>query len=270
MKYWGGYSGNTLKGYFKAPISGNYRFYLTCDDGCSFYMGSANKDPSTKTLLYSSTSYAPYRQFFNPAIQRSTAWVTLDADSYYYMEVYQLNSGGDEHLTVAVELDTQIQGHHHSIKEQQRLRIDQTLTREQSQLIILNPSSDKFSITMLAPGQSTAITIKDISCKSSASQMRGALNSYWTTYFGVSIQVTLTMYDASDVETLVAADSVKNVYTFTFPKSVSSDTITTRPSFSSATTPSGSKLSFLLPREVQKSNAPISGSFIINCANTNG
>lgn len=88
MKYWGGYSGNTLKGYFKAPMSGNYRFYLTCDDACNIYLGTANKDPSTKTLLYTSSSVSSYRQFFNPAIQRSTAWVTLDADSYYYMEVY--------------------------------------------------------------------------------------------------------------------------------------------------------------------------------------
>lgn len=32
FKYWGGYSGNSLKGYFKAPITGRFRFYLTCDD----------------------------------------------------------------------------------------------------------------------------------------------------------------------------------------------------------------------------------------------
>ena len=100
--------------------------------------------------------------------------------------------------------------------------------------------------------------------------MRSALNTYWTTYFGVSISVTLTMYDAAGLETLVTADSVKNVYTFTFPKSVASDTIVTRPSFSATTTASGSKLSFLLPKEVQKSNAPISGSFIISCPLSDG
>ena len=48
-----GYSGNKIVGYFKAPVTANYRFYVSCDDVCQVSLGSADKDPSTATIIYS-------------------------------------------------------------------------------------------------------------------------------------------------------------------------------------------------------------------------
>ena len=31
------------KGWFKAPASGNYRFYIACDDACRLYLDATNK-----------------------------------------------------------------------------------------------------------------------------------------------------------------------------------------------------------------------------------
>lgn len=61
-----GYSGNTLKGYLKAPVTGNYRFYVSCDDYCKVSLGTSDKDPSTLTEIYRSTEWTSYRGYIHP------------------------------------------------------------------------------------------------------------------------------------------------------------------------------------------------------------
>lgn len=43
--YKGGPSGNAYTGYLKAPATARYRFYIACDDSCSFYI-SNGMDPA--------------------------------------------------------------------------------------------------------------------------------------------------------------------------------------------------------------------------------
>ena len=46
--------GNIYSGYFKAPATANYRFYMSCDDGCQLYLSNGTSlDPATKQLIYS-------------------------------------------------------------------------------------------------------------------------------------------------------------------------------------------------------------------------
>lgn len=46
--------GNIYTGYFKAPATAKYRFYLGCDDGCQLYIGNGTSlDPASKKLIYS-------------------------------------------------------------------------------------------------------------------------------------------------------------------------------------------------------------------------
>jgi len=42
--------GNIFSGYFKAPATAMYRFYVSCDDGCwlSLNNGSESLDPASK------------------------------------------------------------------------------------------------------------------------------------------------------------------------------------------------------------------------------
>ena len=46
-----GPSGNIYTGYFKAPITGRYRFYMTCDDFCLLNLGNAPMNPNNTTKL---------------------------------------------------------------------------------------------------------------------------------------------------------------------------------------------------------------------------
>jgi len=43
-----GFSGSVYSGYFKAPATAGYRFYMACDDNCILrmnYDGADTKDP---------------------------------------------------------------------------------------------------------------------------------------------------------------------------------------------------------------------------------
>ena len=73
------------------------------------------------------------------------------------------------------------------------------------------------------------------------------------------------MFDENGEEVQDMSLSTKNVYTISVLKAVNSDTIITRPSLSNQATTKTSTFSFLLPKEVQKSSKPITGSFTITC-----
>lgn len=46
-------SGNLYTGYFKAPATAKYRFYMTCDDACTFDLSTSNMNESAKETLLS-------------------------------------------------------------------------------------------------------------------------------------------------------------------------------------------------------------------------
>lgn len=35
-------AGTVAKGWFKAPATGNYRFYISCDDACRLHLDATN------------------------------------------------------------------------------------------------------------------------------------------------------------------------------------------------------------------------------------
>ena len=73
--------GNIYSGYFKAPATANYRFYMSCDDGCQLYLSNGTSlDPATKQLLYSQMSPSSYRQYFTIGNWRLSNWVSLQKD----------------------------------------------------------------------------------------------------------------------------------------------------------------------------------------------
>ena len=58
------FSGNIYSGYFKAPSTASYRFYVACDDDAEIYFSSVNGDPANMTLLYRSPQHTSYRNYF--------------------------------------------------------------------------------------------------------------------------------------------------------------------------------------------------------------
>lgn len=82
-----GWAGSIYTGYFKAPATAGYRFYVAVDDEAFIYFSSVSKSPSDKTLLYYSPGYTSYRNYITADGRRITRWLNLTQDEYYYIEV---------------------------------------------------------------------------------------------------------------------------------------------------------------------------------------
>ena len=104
-----------------------------------------------------------------------------------------------------------------------------------------------------------------ILCNSSASQMKSAVDGYFSKYYSSGAWVVLTMYDSAGAVTTVAANSKKNVYTVTLDRRIAEASFTT---FS--VTPYGAitpKITVKGPTDAtsQLSGAYLAGNVVINC-----
>lgn len=115
----GWYSGYIYSGYFKAPATARYRFYISCDDEAEVYFSSVNGSPQDKTLIYRSPFVTSYRGYLRVDGRTKTEWLNLTQGEYYYLEVRMIQYTGGDHLSVAVEIEdpTITPGHFHTMRE---------------------------------------------------------------------------------------------------------------------------------------------------------
>ena len=120
------YSGNIYTGYFKAPATANYRFYISVDDECEFYFSNVTGSPENKSLIHRSQSWVGYRGYLRVDESRQTKWMNLTEGELYYMEIKMIQYTGGDHLSVAVEIEDPniTPGHFQTMKEIQRLFVD--------------------------------------------------------------------------------------------------------------------------------------------------
>lgn len=113
-----GWSGNIYSGYFKAPATAKYRFYVSCDDDCTVRLSTVHMDPSAATLIYTSDGYTSYRNYLAGG-RKITNWIDLNDGGYYYIEVRQIQLTGGDHVSVAVEIEDPniVPGHQHTTRE---------------------------------------------------------------------------------------------------------------------------------------------------------
>jgi hypothetical protein len=95
--------GQYINGYFKAPYSGTYTFWLTSDDASQVYL-STDSTSANKKLLIDYTSWSDYNDFITKNIKSNAT--TLVGGSYYYMEVKHVQGGGNDHFGLGVEIAT--------------------------------------------------------------------------------------------------------------------------------------------------------------------
>lgn len=95
--------GQFINGYFKAPYSGDYTFWLTSDDASQLWL-STDSTAANKKLLIDYTSWTDYNDFITKNIK--SAATTLVKDSYYYIEIKHVQGGGFEHFGLGVEIAT--------------------------------------------------------------------------------------------------------------------------------------------------------------------
>ena len=124
------------RGWFKAPATGNYRFYVSCDDACKLFLdettpfdAAAPVEPVMSEKANRSTA-SEWRHYFMSAeasdsSQHISDWIALTEGEFYRMEGYLLEYSGSDHFTVSVEYEqADTTGHHHANKEVQILRVD--------------------------------------------------------------------------------------------------------------------------------------------------
>jgi len=93
------------KGFFKAPYTGNYRFYLASDDNSELWISntSNSRDPANLNkiaFLYSWSAYADY--LANDSMR--SAMISLQQNQYYLLNAFRNQGGGDSHMWVGVEV----------------------------------------------------------------------------------------------------------------------------------------------------------------------
>jgi hypothetical protein len=88
-----------LSGWLVPPVSGEYTFWISSDDGSRFYLGTGETEGS-KSLLCSVSGYTGFQAFDSQGGQRSLP-VTLEAGRAYWFEAQQAEGGGGDHVSVA-------------------------------------------------------------------------------------------------------------------------------------------------------------------------
>jgi len=126
--------GNLMEGFFKAPATGKYRFYITCDDNCELQFDAANPYDTTTppTYVYTKVAYrsgaVAFRDIHRTGSKTVSDWIDLVKDKRYSMQGKHIEGSGDDHMTVSVEFQTNTPpaNHPHIMKAEQKFEIVNT------------------------------------------------------------------------------------------------------------------------------------------------
>ena len=104
---YGTYYGQVFKGYFYAPVDGNYTFRGSADDSFGLYIGdeygskAINPDPIIYQQLLSKDADNYYLTNYTTAINGEKL---LEGRKHYYMEAYHVNGGLKGFFKVSVSV----------------------------------------------------------------------------------------------------------------------------------------------------------------------
>ena len=103
-----------FEGFFKPPTSANYRFLMSCDDYCNFKISTTDPlDHTTADEILVRGSWTTYRNTDLADKSDSSSdkgvifsdWITLDVDTYYYVESYLGQGSGAVNIDIGMEID---------------------------------------------------------------------------------------------------------------------------------------------------------------------
>jgi hypothetical protein len=140
--------GQFYRGYFKAPKTGEYKFYLTADDCSSVWINKTPNSPDTATMTKVASMgccSGEYNYLFyqtnNPTSSAISAPVSLTAGEHYYIQFFHINGGGPGYFTVAVEVPSDTL-RPDSRTEVQKLTLAYTPINEQIDVKVYNTAAN--------------------------------------------------------------------------------------------------------------------------------
>lgn len=153
------------KGWFIAPASTRYRFYMSCDAQCNVKLDTTPNSNSSATALTYTNRASYFREFYKDVdlgsnVKRISDWVTLSAGQPYFLQAAGYDGTGSDHFSVGLEIEqTAVTNHHHAIREVQEVGINVTTNFEKTRITVNNPDSTKYFIMF------TSSTLKQNSTK---------------------------------------------------------------------------------------------------------
>eukprot|EP00795_Rhopilema_esculentum_P005038 gene5038-148_t len=94
--------GSKFKGYFVAPETGNYTFYMSCSKACELYT-SRDEDIKNKTKIIE-LDKATWHNQWNKYKNQTSDQIFMIAGKYYYLEAVQKGEESSDSLSVGVRL----------------------------------------------------------------------------------------------------------------------------------------------------------------------
>ena len=137
-------AGAIMKGFFKAPESGKYRFHLSSDDESALWLDNTWRsfpdasDPSERKFLDDElicirNVWNPWRRWYNefPQLSKTNSdFISLHKDQYYPIEGYFFERVAGDHMTVAVEYKPENWWEESTMREQWRAQSHPQASRE--------------------------------------------------------------------------------------------------------------------------------------------
>lgn len=90
--------GVKIKGYLRAPVTGQYRFHVSGDDAVQFWLSSDQSEINEKMIAY--TNDWTFPQEWNKYGSQNSSLISLVAGKQYYFEMYLVESKFDDHASV--------------------------------------------------------------------------------------------------------------------------------------------------------------------------
>lgn len=66
-------------------MTGNYRFYMSCDDFCKLFLSTQNLNPDAASMILEVTSPMSYRKYADSGSESRSAWIPLTENQFYYL-----------------------------------------------------------------------------------------------------------------------------------------------------------------------------------------
>lgn len=104
--------GTTWDGFFKAPASGEYRFYISCEANCKLDLDSlplendhifAVKEIAHRNQKQAAGRMRNYFQYNDESNSYISDWMELEAGKHYKIAGMMRNMHGLSHFTTSVE-----------------------------------------------------------------------------------------------------------------------------------------------------------------------
>ena len=197
-----------FKGWFIAPATGDYRFFLSGSNQGYFYFSPVADDPSAKVLAASFGSATGIREFYAFDTQRSQNF-TLQKDRIYYFEGWTYQQASNGYFSVGVEVPIDGAGKPSTVAEVQQISISAEVDRELINVTVTCSQEQQWRLRLLdnSTGVDKAVYTGNVSCSDSISAIKSKLQQGFT---GGSIDVSGSL--VSNNTTTVTYEYIITVY----------------------------------------------------------